>query len=186
MKRKQHFHIHRPVAAMLRRGGVGVIPTDTIYGIVGSALRPKTVELIYKLRRRDRRKPMIVLIARTGDIRQFGVALDQRTKKVLAKVWPGKVSIILPAKKFRYLHRGTGSIAFRLPKPQWLRELLLKAGPLVAPSANREGEPPARTVAEAKKYFGDKAWFYVDKGRFASKPSTVIKIEEGKPVVLRS
>ncbi len=49
-------------AEVLRRGGVGVMPTDTIYGIVGSALRPSTVRRIYRLRRRNLRKPMIILI----------------------------------------------------------------------------------------------------------------------------
>ena len=51
-----------PIVTTLRNGGVGVVPTDTIYGIVGSALNPKTVARIYKLRRRNPKKPMIILI----------------------------------------------------------------------------------------------------------------------------
>jgi L-threonylcarbamoyladenylate synthase len=98
--------------------------------------------------------------------------------------------VILPirpsaVKKFRYLHRGTGAIAFRLPKPAALRSFIKKTGPIVAPSANFEGEPPARNLKEAKGYFGDRVAFYIDAGRLVSKPSTLISIVNEKVVVLR-
>jgi len=169
-------------------GGVGVIPTDTIYGVVGSALNRKTVERIYKLRRRNSRKPFIVLIDSLADLKIFGAKLDVDTRKILKKIWPAKVSVVLGIKKkdeFRYLHRGTHTLAFRLPEPSWLRRLLAKTGPLVAPSANLEGKPPAKTINEAQKYFGDRVDFYLDGGRVASKPSTLIRIENGKLTVLR-
>ena len=177
----------RRIIDVLAGGGVGVMPTDTIYGIVGSALRQGTVARIYRLRKRDTKKPMIVLIAAPDEVRRFGVRPGVRTKKILKKVWPGKVSVILPcrSKKFAYLHRGTKTLAFRVPKPTWLRALLRKTGPLVAPSANIGGKPPARTIREAKKYFGGKVQFYIDAGRLAAKPSTVVSVSGGKIVVLR-
>jgi L-threonylcarbamoyladenylate synthase len=181
------------IVDILRSGGVGILPTDTIYGIVGSALMPKTVTRIYRLRKRNLKKPMIVLIASIEDIKQFGIVIDVATKKVLARVWPGKVSIIFPIsprrkselKRFRYLHRGTGALAFRIPRSAWLRKLLEETGPLVAPSVNFEGELPALTIRAAKKYFGKNVDFYINAGRLVSKPSTLIKIEKGKVTVLR-
>ncbi len=174
-------------AEILLAGGVGVMPTDTLYGIVGTALKINTVKRIYALRRRDPKKPMIVLIAAPEEVRRFGIRLDARTKKILRKLWPGKVSVILPcrSKKFFYLHRGTRTIAFRVPKLAWLRALLKKTGPLVAPSANWEGRPSAKTVREARKYFGSHVAFYLDAGRRAGKPSTLVQIKNGKMAVLR-
>jgi len=175
----------------VRHGGVGVLPTDTIYGIVGSALYEKTVKKIYRLRKRDPKKPMIILIGSLDDVRKFGIAITPAVKKILKKVWPGKVSVILSitkgsaVKKFRYLHRGTKSLAFRLPASSNLNDFLKKTGPLVAPSANVEGRPPAKTIKEAKHYFGDRVSFYIDVGRLTSKPSTLIKIENGTVVILR-
>ena len=181
----------------IRRGGVGVIPTDTLYGIVGSAFSQKAVARIYRLRKRNLKKPMIVLI---GDMRRatwdkFGIHLDRRTLNLLKTLWPGKVSIILPIrnarflKRLAYLHRGTKSIAFRMPKHIALRRFLVKTGPLVAPSANIEGQPPACTIRDAQKYFGGPASgridFYVDSGRRDSLPSTLIAIRGKKVVVLR-
>ncbi len=177
----------RAASDALVAGGIGVMPTDTIYGLVGSALRRRTVERVYRLRKRDPKKPMIVLIAAPEDVWHFGAKLDARAKKLLRKVWPGKVSVILTCSrgKFSYLHRGTKALAFRVPKPAWLHTLLLKTGPLVAPSANREGEPPACTIREAKRYFGTRAAFYLDHGRLDGKPSALVQIRNGKIVVLR-
>jgi len=178
---------------ILRLGGIGILPTDTIYGIVGSALRPEVVEKIYVLRKRNPKKPPIILVSSANDIKKFGIVPDAMIKKILAEVWPGKVSVILPIsprkkaelKKFQYLHRGTKTLAFRIPRPTWLRRLLRKTGPIIAPSANLEGKSPALTARAAKKYFGKNVDFYADVGRLISKPSTLIKIENGKTVVLR-
>lgn len=176
------------LAAILSAGGVGVLPTDTLYGIVGSALNKKTVERIYRLRKRNLKKPMIILLGSLSDLALFGIALNKKERALARHVWPGKVSVILPcaAKKFTYLHRGTKTLAFRMPEPAWLRALLKKTGPLVAPSANIEGEPPAKTIAEAKKYFGARVEFYANAGRRVSQPSTIIALERGNIKVLRA
>lgn len=175
------------VADTLKNGGVAVVPTDTIYGVVGSALRPETVARIYRIRKRNLKKPMIVLVASRAQARRLGASWDAAAELFLQKVWPGPVSVVLPCngKKFRYLHRGTRTVAFRLSADRALRDLLEKTGPLVAPSANPEGKPPARTIREAREYFGNKVDCYADGGRLAQKPSALIKIQMGKPVAVR-
>lgn len=177
----------KKVVEKLKSGGVGILPTDTIYGIVGQALSKKAVLRIYKLRKRNPKKPMIILIGSFRDLDLFKVKIDKRVGKVLSKLWPGKVSVILPCsrKEFFYLHRGTKTLAFRLPKPQWLKNLLKKTGPLVAPSANIEGLKPAKTVKEAKKYFGNKVDFYLSRGKLSSKHSTLVSLRNGRIELLR-
>lgn len=179
--------IDQNVISILSGGGVGVLPTDTLYGLVASALDEKAVERVYELRKRTPSKPMIILIYSPGDLKKFGINVDFKKAGILEKVWPGKVSVVFDCElqKFVYLHRGKNTLAFRMPKPRWLRELLSQTGPLVAPSANFEGEKPARTIDEAKKYFSDSVDFYVDFGPLDSKPSTIIKFEGGGPRVLR-
>ena len=164
-----------------KNGGVGIIPTDTIYGLVGTALNKKTVERIYKLRHRNQKKPMIILIGDINDLRIFGI-------KLKIKAWPPKTSIIFPAPsaKFRYLHRGSRTLAFRFPRPKKIRDFLNKTGPLVTPSANIEGQPPAKTIKEAQKYFGDKIDFYVDGGRLNKKPSKLIKFNKDRLITIRN
>lgn len=173
---------------VIKNKGISVFPTDTIYGIVGSALDKKTVEKIYKLRKRNKQKPMIILVGSKKDLELFEISLSKEQEKSLKKFWPGKVSVILECKKkkFEYLHRGKNSLAFRLPKEKWLKEFLKRTGPLVAPSANLEGEKPAKTINEAKKYFQDKVDFYVDFGKLQSKPSMIISLgKKGEVEILR-
>jgi len=175
------------IAEILKNGGIGVLPTDTIYGLVGSAQNQKTIRRIYGLRKRDFRKPLIILISSLKDLKLFSVKLSTKTKRLFNKLWPGKVSVILPcpSKKFSYLHRGTKTLAFRLPREKFLREFLKMSGPLVAPSANLQGLPSASTIKEAKKYFGAKVDFYVNVGKLNSAPSTLISVRNGKITVLK-
>lgn len=163
------------------------MPTDTLYGVVASAMDAAAVERVYRVRGRDEGKPCIVLIGDIDALERFGIVLGERMRSMLEEVWPGKVSVILPCpdERFAYLHRGTGTIAFRVPDVPALRGLLRKTGPLIAPSANPQGKPPAKTIAEAKNYFGDTVDFYIDGGTLDSEPSTVVRFIDGKLSVVR-
>jgi len=175
------------LGSLIKSGKAAVIPTDTIYGIVGSARDVKAVERIYNLRRRNSSKPMIILIDSENQISELGVKVDSDQAKTLSKIWPNPISVVIDvvSKKLHYLHRGKNSLAFRIPNNKWLLEFLKFSGPIVAPSANFEGEAPAKNVIAAKNYFGDSVAFYIDAGNLESKPSTVAKLEKNKLVVLR-
>jgi len=170
----------------IKKGEIAVIPTDTIYGIVASARNRLAVNKFYRVRGRDSKKPCIILCSSVTDLKSLGVKIDFETKKLLSQIWPNPVSVILPCpnKSFSYLHRGTKTLAIRIPKSPKLREFLKKTGPIIAPSANPEGKPPAKNVGEAKSYFGDSAGVYV-KGEISGKSSTLVKIEGGKIKVMR-
>lgn len=174
--------ILKEVGKEIKEGKIGVVPTDTIYGIVCSAFNKKSVEKIYELRKRDSKKPLIIMISSLKDLELFGAKID---KKTADKYWPGKVSIILPVKKLEYLHRGKKSLAFRLPDDENLIKILKTSGPIVAPSANIEGKEPATTIEEAKKYFGENINFYLGAGKLKSKPSKIISLAKGKVEVVR-
>ena len=175
------------IVHILKKGGVGVLATDTLYGLVGSAFDYDTVERIYTVRKRKPSKPCIILISSVDDIAKFSIEIDQNTKKELSKYWPGPVSIILPCldEKFAYLHRGEKSLAFRFPQDEKLCSMLEQTGPLLAPSANTEGKPPAETIEEARKYFGENVDFYVDDGFVQSPPSTILRFENGRMSLVR-
>ena len=175
------------IISTLRQGGVVVMPTDTIYGIVGQALNQKAVERIYALKQRTPTKPVIILIADVADLQKFNIPINQLTNRLINQLWPGAVSIILPCDRpeFEYLHRGTNTLAFRLPADEELRIFLRETGPLIAPSANTEGEPPAQDMSEAQNYFHDGVDAYKDGGQITGKPSTLISIADGRVIILR-
>ncbi len=175
------------ISTLISNGKIGVVPTDTLYGLVGSAFSEAAMERIYKIKKRNSGKPLIIIISAMADLNLFGIKLSEGESAILKKIWPGKVSVILPCqlKKFEYLHRGTKSLAFRLPKKQSLLDLIHKTGPLVTPSANPENFPPAESVEEAKKYFGDEIDFYISEGKIKSKPSTLLELKNGKIIMRR-
>lgn len=172
----------------LKEGGVGIIPTDTLYGMVGSVWKQDTIERVYALRKRDLDKPCIILIADISELGKFSVSLSRKEAAWLEAVWPGKVSVVLPcmSERLQYLTRGTERLVFRMPDDEALRTLLRETGPLIAPSANIQGMRPAETIDEAREYFGDALDFSVDGGALRSRPSSIVKLENGFVTIIRS
>lgn len=173
--------------AMIDEGGVGVLPTDTIYGLVASAFNVDAIDRIYDLKQRNPNKPLIVLISDISQLEQFGVIVSDALIAKLETYWPGPYSVILPTEdeQFEYIHRGTNSIAFRLPDNEQLLEVINAVGPIVAPSANVEGMLPAGTAQEARSYFGTDVDFYVGGDELRGNPSTIISFDGKEVAILR-
>jgi len=167
---------------ILRTNGVAVIPTDTIYGLVGSALAPEAAARLRRLKKRSPEKSFIVLIADWSDLVKLGVTADEATQRLAEKLWREEpTSIIFPRKNGE-------TVALRLPhRAPELRELLRQTGPLAAPSANPEGAPPAATIAEGRACFGDEVDYYLDGDaagwRMTGSPSRLValEIEQARP-----
>lgn len=166
-------------------GAVGVIPTDTIYGLVARAGDEAAVARLYKLKRRET-KPGTIIAASIEQLEELG--LKHRYLKAVEQFWPGAISVIIPCSDpaLAYLHRGKMSLAVRLSADQNLQKLLKHTGPLVTSSANHPGEPPANTVTEARAYFGNEVDFYIDGGDLSDhKPSTIIRIIDDAIEIIR-
>jgi L-threonylcarbamoyladenylate synthase len=186
--------MEKKLVDVLNNGGIAVIPTDTIYGISARALDEKAVRKVHEIKERNNQKPFIILVSSIKELKLFGIEPDDFILGILNKYWsassadkPGKVTVILdcPSEKFHYLHLGTKTLAFRIPDKKDLLDVIKKTGPLISTSANPEDQKPASTIEEARNYFGSKVDFYLDEGKFESLPSTLIKVENGKIVVLR-
>ncbi len=175
------------IVKAIKKGAIGILPTDTVYGIVCGAFNEGAVERMYGICKRDAKKPFIVILANKEDLSRFGVSLDKKAEKTIERIWPGKVSIVMNCNcvRFDYLHCGGNSIAFRVPDSTTLRELLEKTGPLATTSANYQGKRTAQTIKEAKKYFGRSVDFYVDGGKREIVPSTMIRIENNDFKLIR-
>lgn len=170
---------------LAKSGSVGVIPTDTVYGVVARASDIEAVERLYSLKKRDA-KPGTIIASSLDQLESLG--LKHRYLKAVEEFWPGALSVIIPLSQpgLDYLHLGKFSLAVRLPLPKQLHQLLDKTGPLLTTSANPPGQPTARNIKEAKAYFGDKVDFYVDGGDMSDhKPSTIVRILDDAVEVVR-
>lgn len=177
----------KKVGELLATGAIIVMPSDTVYGIFTSALIPDSIEKVYQLRKRRKDKPMIILISSKKDLSNFGIQINEKTLQFLDSLWPGPFSVVFPCpnEEFSYLHRGSKSLAFRVPNDQYLLSILQTSGPLVAPSANFEGEPQSKNINEAIEYFKENIDLYIDGGNINKNPSTIIEINNDKIIVLR-
>lgn len=171
--------------ALLHRGGVGVMPTDTVYGLVCIASQPAAVERMYSLKNRVK-NPGPIIAASIDQLVELG--FKKRYLTAVKQFWPNAVSIEQPTSnpKLTYLNLGTGRQAVRVVKGSKLVELLKQTGPLLTSSANKPGEKTAGTIEEAALYFGKSVDFYVDGGNLSKKkPSTLIRIVDDTVEVLR-
>jgi len=182
------FELDNPtVVSCIKNGGCGIMPTDTVFGIVAGAFSKDGVEKIFKLKKRDSAKPPVILVSTIADLKNFKVDVDKGTNDFLKKNWPGEISVIMPCvnKEFYYLHRGKNSLAFRMPDNKGIISFLKKTGPIATSSANLQGKSTVTTITQAQKIFKDKVDFYVNGKTAKTTASTIVKIQGGKVEIVR-
>ncbi|MCA9334227.1 L-threonylcarbamoyladenylate synthase [Candidatus Saccharibacteria bacterium] len=170
------------LAKLINDGAVGVLPTDTIYGLVASAGNKSAVSKLYALKARAH-KPGTGIASSTDQLVELGI--PKRYLSAVEQYWPGPVSVEIPH-DISYLNQDTGRQAFRVVSDEAIKGLLEKTGPLVTSSANDPGQPPAVNLKQAKDYFGDKVDFYVEGGDLSGRPpSTIIRVIDDAVEVVR-
>jgi L-threonylcarbamoyladenylate synthase len=164
---------------------VGVIPTDTVYGLVARAMDTAAVARLYRLKHREH-KPGTLIATSIEQLVSLG--LKRRYLTAVEQYWPGPISVIIPCgPELAWLHQGKLSLAVRIPNNPDLQKLLATTGPMLTSSANNPGQPTAVTVQAAQAVFGDAVDFYVDGGDLTDhKPSTIIRIVDDAIEVIRN
>lgn len=163
----------------LSQGKIAVIRTDTLYGIVASAANSAAVDKVYATKGRDYNKSCIVLLSDAD----ASYGHHEELRSAMAMIEPTvPTSIIINAEHApSHLLRENTQLAYRIPNDESLRQFLTRTGPLIAPSANPQGQTPARIVHEAIEYFGDAVDVYVDGGEVPvdTPPSQIIRVHPG-------
>lgn len=159
---------------VLKSGGIVVMPTDTVYGILGLALDADVVSRIFEIKNRTG-KLGTILYADEHQLIESG--FDSNLVDRASKYWPGPVSVVLPSPlQYPHLSDSNNTTAVRIPEPKWLRGLLLQTGPLATTSANFPGEPTVTNAQQAKELFGAKIEYYLEGSELSVNPSRIIKI----------
>ena len=172
-------------------GGLLAYPTETVYGF-GGVLTRSVIEGLVALKRRDRAKPMLLLVPdreAVSDLTWTPEAIE------LAEVfWPGSVTLVLSDPGARYpdgVRGPAGNVAIRVSPHLLVRELVRRlGGPMLSTSANRSGEAPAVDAQSAlgaavAAGAGEELWVLDGGDLDPSRPSTIIDCSGPVPVVLR-
>ena len=181
-------------AAILKNGGIVIIPTDTVYGFSGivdlknASAHFKTDAKIRAIKGRAETKPLIQLIAKPEDIRLY--TDDDIPSSLLAK-WPGALTIIVHIKEDAPLDATaipeSCTVAFRCPGDEWLRKIIENCdAPVFSTSVNRSGQPVLDTTNSIASEFENEVNLIIDDGdKKGALPSTLVTIENGNVKVLR-
>ncbi len=171
-------------AEILSYGGVALLPTDTVYGLMASPQHPSAVAKIYALKGRDAAKALPILVADTAQINALGAALTPRSQALLdMKI--GALTMVLPLKTPPAWLARRAEIAIRMPDEPSLTALLRQTGPLLATSANASGQETPAEVPEILAQLTGVPDIVVDDGPCTGQPSTLIDTQTTPFTVLR-
>ncbi len=177
------------ISGFLKKNGLIVYPTETFYGLGASCYSEKAVARIYRLKHRDRQKPLSVIVSGMKMVEEITTERPDLFYRLSKQFWPGPLTMVLKAsEKFpEYITGPTKTIGIRWPEHKWLNSLVEKAGfPLTATSANLSGKKEISKPEEAVEFFKGKADLIIDGGKTKGKlPSTVISLISGKLEILR-
>lgn len=175
-------------AAALASGGLLIYPTDTLYALGGRVADAAAGAAVRMAKGRDDAKPLPVVAADEVQVRALCAAWPEAARRAAARFWPGPLTFVLKAAPSipAAVTAGTGTVAVRVPALALTRALCAAAGPLVATSANRSGEPPPTSCAEAVRQVGPAALLALDAGPGRSLASTIVDLSAAEPRLLRA
>lgn len=162
--------------AAIGRGELVVIPTDTVYGLAADAFNAEAVLALVSAKGRTPATPPPVLIGSLPTLDALAEEVHDEVRVLAARFWPGALTIIVPARASLDLDLGEtrGTVALRMPDDPIALELLKDTGPLAVSSANRTGEPPATSAAEAAAALGESVAVILDGGARGTVSSTIV------------
>lgn len=175
-------------ANIIRKGGLVVYPTDTVYGLGANPLDEQAVLKVFQVKERSLDKPLPILISNINVATKLGY-LDNRALKLIKVFWPGALTIIVEKKEVvpTILTGGRKGVGLRMPNYKITLELAkLSGGAIVGTSANKSGFKAARTANQALKILNGKVDLILDAGPSpGGVPSTIIDLTVDPPSILR-
>ncbi|MCX5778811.1 MAG: L-threonylcarbamoyladenylate synthase [Elusimicrobia bacterium] len=172
---------------ILKKGGVVVIPTDTVYGLAASAFDRAAQKKIYRLKGRSYRKPLIIMPPDIPSAECLCV-ISADARRLMKKFWPGPLTLIVPTTPLgQMVMGGRKDAGVRIPDHPVVLKLLAGCNcPLVTTSANPSSQPSAVSAGAAKNYFFSKVDLIIDGGPSGSAaPSTVLDMTHFPYTVVR-
>ncbi len=181
-------HAQQLAAETLRRGALVVLPTDTVYGVAAWPWEPAAVQRLYWAKARPEDKAIPLLVGEVGQLVQVTSHMPEGARRLARRFWPGPLTLIVPKHPdLPPMVSPYPTVGVRMPNHAAALAVLRLTGPLAVTSANRSGQPPARTAAEAAAQLGDAVALILDAGPAPQgQASTVVDCTTSPPRLLRA
>jgi L-threonylcarbamoyladenylate synthase len=177
------------VVDALRKGGLVVFPTDTVYGIGCSAFHRHAIESIYKLKGRSYSKPLPILLSEQNQLSLVAQDVLPEAEQLAGMYWPGALTLVVKTGPLALnATGGRATIAVRVPAHGVVRQVLDEVRlPLASTSANMSGDKAMHTFSQVRKAFDGRVDVIVDGGHCKiGEPSTVVDATHFPFTVLRA
>jgi tRNA threonylcarbamoyl adenosine modification protein (Sua5/YciO/YrdC/YwlC family) len=174
-------------ARVIARGGLVVLPTDTLYGVGCDPFNPGAVDALFKAKGRGRELPLPVLVHTWRQATGLVEDVTDQAQSLIAEFWPGPLTIVLrEAPGIGWdLGYSRGTVAVRMPKQDFALALIERTGPLAVTSANRSGQPGAGSVDVIVRDLPDVDVLF-DAGKASGGPaSSIVDLSGDHPRMLR-
>lgn len=173
----------------IQHGSVVAFPTDTVFGLGASLKHPQALDRIYRIKGRDRAKPLPVLLSSLSRLAMVADPPDDRTLALMRSFWPGPLTVVLRARADlpSQLVADDGTVGVRIPNHSIALTLAERAGgALATTSANLSGHPPACSAEDVVEQLGDAVDIILKSGFSpCGKPSTVIRVDNARIATIR-
>lgn len=178
------------VVDIIKRDGIVVFPTETVYGIGGNALSENVIKNIYNIKKRPQEKALNILVKNKEEIKKYAYISNELEEEIIDKFMPGPITIILKKRKSQIPDLLTGNndtIGIRIPDNDIVKKILEKCNlPIAAPSANISGKPSSIKLEDIKQDFDGKVDAFIDGGKCKQNiSSTIVKVIDGNIKILR-
>jgi tRNA threonylcarbamoyl adenosine modification protein (Sua5/YciO/YrdC/YwlC family) len=173
---------------VIARGGLVVLPTDTLYGVGCDPFNPSAVDALFLAKKRGRDLPLPVLVHTWRQAVGLVDDIGDQAQALIAAWWPGPLTLVFKeAAGIGWdLGDSRGTVAVRMPKHTFTLALIQRTGPLAVSSANRSGEPTPTAMPGIVEQLGDGVGVFFDAGPAPEGPaSTIVDLSGPRPRLLR-
>ena len=172
---------------ILNNSGIAVIPTDTVYGLVGDATNENVIKKIFLIKQRENSKPLLILISNFDMLKKYVKNISSLELGIINKFWPGPLTIIFQNKKnlSDVLTANKSEIAIRMPNDERLLDLINKLDkPIIATSANIAHKKTITSIDLLEDKIKNNVDYIYDGGFLEDNPSTIIKVIDNKVIIV--
>lgn len=172
----------------LKDGKLVIMPTDTIYGIIGDATNEDVINKVYEVKERPHDKPLLILVSNFSMLHELVTEIPKETEKIIKKFWPGPLTILFKksSKVSDTLTANSALVAIRMPNDKRLLNIMNHLNrPLISTSANISSHDAITNPNQLEEKMKEKIDLIVDEGTVNNEASTLITIVNGKIEILR-
>lgn len=176
-------------AEIIKKGGIVIFPTETVYGIGTNGFDESAIKRLYNIKQRPLNKPISLLVSNMEMVNQIAKDITDLEYKLMDEFFPGPFTIILKKKEIisDILTANQDTVGIRMPNGKIARQLVEYANvPIATPSANISGKPSGTNLKDIIQDFNGKVDYFIDGGKSKlGTASTIVKVIDNIPHILR-